>query len=60
MEREKRSEKMINFILAGILLLILGIATTYVIKAKKKGVKCIGCPEGGNCNGPCGGNKCER
>ena len=51
---------MVNFILAGVLLVIIGIAVTYVIKAKKKGVKCIGCPDGGKCNGPCGGNKCER
>lgn len=32
-----------------ILVLILGLAVAYIVKAKKKGVKCIGCPAGGNC-----------
>ena len=30
--------------------LIVG-AVTYIVKAKKSGVKCIGCPAGGNCPG---------
>ena len=40
---------MINAIIVGILLLILGGAAFYVYKSKKKGKKCIGCP--GNCSG---------
>jgi len=37
-----------NFIVAGVLLLIVGLSTMYIVKAKKRGVKCIGCPAGGN------------
>lgn len=34
---------------------IVGVAVAYIVRAKKKGVKCIGCPNGGKC-GSCGGN----
>ena len=36
-----------NIILIAVLLLIVGLAAWYVIKAKKSGRKCIGCPDGG-------------
>ena len=52
---------MINLILVGILLMILGSAILYIVKQKKKGVHCIGCPAGGNCpfrNGGEPGNCC--
>lgn len=39
-----------NFIIGGIIVLILGGAIGYIINAKRKGVKCIGCPSGGNCS----------
>lgn len=47
---------MADIIVGGIILLALGVAIVYIIKEKKKGVKCIGCPSGGNCphcNGGC-------
>ena len=44
---------MINVILIGIIGLILGIAIGYIIKEKKKGVRCIGCPDAGSCGGNC-------
>ncbi len=28
---------------------ILGIAIGYIVKAKKRGQHCIGCPHGGDC-----------
>ena len=31
--------------------LIIGLVVWYLIRAKKKGVKCIGCPESGSCSG---------
>lgn len=40
---------MTDFIALLILVLILGLAVAYIIKAKRRGVKCIGCPVGGNC-----------
>ncbi|GAA6492690.1 hypothetical protein K280104A7_22540 [Candidatus Bariatricus faecipullorum] len=42
---------MADVIVLIILALILGGAITYIVKAKKRGVKCIGCPAGGNCPG---------
>ena len=48
-----------NYIVAAILVLAVGIAVFYIIKAKKNGKKCIGCPYAGSCgksNG-CPGNK---
>ena len=38
-----------------ILVLILGSAVRYLYKAKKRGVKCIGCPDGATCSGKCSG-----
>lgn len=50
---------MTNLIIIGILVLIIGTSVTYMIKAKKAGVKCIGCPAGGTCSEKCGGTCCE-
>lgn len=47
---------MTDVIIAVILLVIIGMAAAYIIKSKKRGVKCIGCPSGCNCSGKCGGH----
>lgn len=39
-----------DIIVTVVLVVILGSAIAYIIKSKKKGVKCIGCPEGCNCS----------
>lgn len=39
-----------------LIVLAVGGAIFYVIKAKKSGKKCIGCPDGCSCNGCCGGS----
>ena len=39
-----------NFIVIAILAIIIGCAIVYIVKEKKKGVKCIGCPSGGSCS----------
>lgn len=46
---------MANVIVVFIVALILGVSITYIVKAKKAGVKCIGCPAGGTCSGNCSG-----
>ena len=38
---------MADFVAAVILLIRVGGAAAYIVKAKKSGVKCIGCPAGG-------------
>ena len=43
-----------NVIIIAVLAVIIGFAGCYVYKEKKRGVRCIGCPEGGSCSGCCG------
>ena len=50
-----------NWIIAGIILIILAAVITYIVKAKKKGAKCIGCPSGSCCsNNKCDCSCCEK
>lgn len=46
-----------NVIIVVVLLAIVGLAARYIVKAKKSGQKCIGCPDARHCgkNGGCGG-----
>ena len=46
--------KLLDYLLIGLILLIVGLAAFYIIRAKKKGQKCIGCPYAKNCGGRCG------
>lgn len=36
-----------------VLALIFAFAVGYIVRAKKKGAKCIGCPSGSKCSGNC-------
>jgi len=45
---------MTTFIVGMIIVIIVGAAIAYIIKEKRKGVKCIGCPDGATCSGKCG------
>ena len=50
----------VDFLIIAILVAIVGGAALYIIKAKKSGQKCIGCPNSktcsaGGCNGKCSG-----
>ena len=36
-------------IVIAILVLILGGAAAYLVRSKKQGRKCVGCPHSGNC-----------
>ena len=44
-----------NYIILGVLLIIVSAALVYIVKEKKKGKKCIGCPDGNSCSGSCAG-----
>lgn len=39
-----------NIILIAVIIAIVGCAIAYVIKEKKKGIKCIGCPNAKTCS----------
>ena len=44
-----------NFIVILIAAVIIALASRYIYKEKKHGVKCIGCPDGAACSGNCSG-----
>lgn len=46
---------MADFILFVFLILVLGSAILYLRRARKRGIRCIGCSSGGACHGACGG-----
>lgn len=50
---------MTNLIVMIVVLVVIGTAVAYIIKEKKRGVKCIGCPSAGTCpnskKGQCSG-----
>ncbi len=48
-----------NVILAVVLLMIVGAAVVYIVKEKKKGTKCIGCPAAAACAKRQGGCGCQ-
>ena len=43
----------IDYLLIGLIALIVGLAVFYILRAKKKGQKCIGCPYAKDCGGHC-------
>ncbi len=47
---------MTDFIIILVLIAIVGGASCYIYRQKKKGKKCIGCPNSGGCS-RCGGDK---
>ncbi len=49
---------MTDLILGLIIAAILIAAIAYIRKEKKRGVRCVGCPDGGSCGGSC--NSCSR
>lgn len=48
-----------NAIIIVVLVAILGGAIVYIVRAKKNGVKCIGCPSGGSCGANKEGISCS-
>lgn len=40
---------MADFLIGIVLLIVVGAAVRYIVKAKKRGEKCIGCPYSGTC-----------
>ena len=50
---------MTDIIAIAIIVLIVGAALFYVIKKKKEGAVCIGCPHAGKCNSSKNGGECS-
>ena len=49
--------KPVDFLIIAVIAVILGAVIWYIYRSKKKGVKCIGCPDSGQCSGKCPGCK---
>ncbi len=51
-----------DIIAAAVIVLIVGGAVAYIIRAKKSGQKCIGCPDSKTCshNCSCCSSKCKN
>ncbi|MBQ3008604.1 MAG: FeoB-associated Cys-rich membrane protein [Oscillospiraceae bacterium] len=47
-----------NFIILAILLAVVGGSVAYIIKEKKKGVRCVGCSMAGTCAAKAAGYGC--
>ena len=47
-----------NLIILAVVAVIITLSGRYLYRAKKRGVKCIGCPSGCSCNEKCGGCLC--
>ena len=49
-----------NLIILAVVAVIITLSGRYLYRAKKRGVKCIGCPNGCSCKGCHGGCHCEK
>ncbi|MBO5460614.1 MAG: FeoB-associated Cys-rich membrane protein [Ruminococcus sp.] len=53
---------MADLIVVAVVLAIIAAAVAYIVKEKKKGVRCIGCPAAGTCgshnHGSASGHSC--
>ncbi len=46
-----------NIIAIAVIVLIVGGAVFYIVRAKKRGDKCVGCPYAKQCGGNCSSKK---
>ncbi|MBQ2988659.1 MAG: FeoB-associated Cys-rich membrane protein [Clostridia bacterium] len=47
---------MVDYIAIAAIALIVGLAVFYIVRAKMRGEKCVGCPYAKQCGGGCNGN----
>ncbi len=45
----------VDYIALAAIVLIVGAAVFYIVRAKKRGEKCVGCPYAKQCGGKCSG-----
>jgi len=49
---------LIDYLLIAGIVLVIGAIVCFIVRSKKKGKKCIGCPDSGTCGGNCGSCSC--
>ena len=47
--------RIVDYIAIAVIALIIGGAIFYIVRAKKRGEKCVGCPYAKQCAGKCSG-----
>lgn len=47
----------VDYIAIGVIVLVLGAAVAYLVRSKKRGDKCVGCPYCKSCSGKCASDK---
>lgn len=52
--------KLIDLIIIAVIVLIIGAAVLYIIKAKKSGQKCVGCPYSKTCGKSSKNCSCQK
>ncbi len=50
--------KLTDIIVLAVVAVIIGLAMWHIYRAKRKGVRCIGCPDSKVCSGHCGNGGC--
>ena len=45
--------EIIDVIIIAVIVLVIGAAVAYIIKQKRSGKRCIGCPDAATCSGNC-------
>lgn len=48
-------EILVNVIVIAVIVIAVALAVAYIVRAKKKGQTCIGCPNAASCSGHCSG-----
>lgn len=51
---------MTDLIVGLVVLAIVGGAIGYIIREKKRGVRCVGCPDSGKCSAGCSGCHADK
>ena len=51
--------QLVDWIVIAVLAVIVGGAVVYLLRAKRKGVRCIGCPYGESCQKTRGSDSCS-
>lgn len=57
---EKKPMQPVDFLIMGIIALVIGFAGFAIYRSKKAGNKCIGCPDSKHCSGHCAGCSCKK
>ena len=50
----------VDYLILAVIAAIVGLAIFYIVRSKKAGQKCIGCPDSSGCDGNCAGCQSKK